>query len=324
MTEQTYRNRMLGALWGAVVGDALGVPVEFVGRDKLRRQPVADMIGYGSHGQPPGTWSDDSSLLLCTVESLLGGWDTEDLGKRFVRWLAEADWTPYGEVFDVGVATSAALRRIIQRVPAEQAGGNDESNNGNGSLMRILPIALDYAYAPTAELLSYAHRASSVTHRHLRSQLACGLYCVMITELLGGCEPLEAYQQTIESARVHYRSLPHAAELPHFDRILSGHLWELPESEIRSSGYVVNTLEASLWCFVTTDSYEAAVLKAVNLGEDTDTTGTVTGGLAGTYYGCTAIPIRWIEKLARRNDLEQLFDQFVDRCAPLNDLPRTR
>jgi len=135
---------MLGGLWGAVVGDALGVPVEFRSREELRQDPVQDMRGYGTYNQPAGTWSDDSSLLLCTAESLLDGFDTRHLASLFVRWLHQAHWTPWEEVFDVGGTTHRAINNLSKGAEPEEAGLTDENSNGNGSLMRILPIALHY------------------------------------------------------------------------------------------------------------------------------------------------------------------------------------
>jgi ADP-ribosyl-[dinitrogen reductase] hydrolase len=304
-------DRVLGALWGAIDGDALGVPVEFRSRQGLSRDPVTDMRGHGSHHQPAGTWSDDSSLMLCTIESLLSGFDTENLGHKFVRWLSQGYWTPWGKVFDIGGATQSAIRRMVQGVPPEEAGGDDEYSNGNGSLMRILPIALRFADAPSSELLVYAHRTSSLTHRHRRSQIACGFYCLMIADLVKGFDPTTAYRHAIEAARTYYEQPRYSDELPHFERLFSGRIGEFRESEIRSSGYVIDTLEASVWCCLTTESFKAAVLRAVNLGEDTDTTGTVTGGLAGACYGVQAITQEWLDHLARCEDIKHLFDTFA-------------
>ena len=311
MTDFTVKNKILGGLWGAVAGDALGVPVEFQSRERLRQNPVQDMRGHGTYDQPAGTWSDDSSLMLCTVESLLDGLDTKYLGSLFVRWLQEAHWTPWNEVFDVGGTTHRAINRLSQGLEPEQAGLTDENSNGNGSLMRILPVALCYFGQTAGVLLDYAHRVSSLTHRHVRCQMACGFYCTMVTALLGGLAPKEAYLQAIRMTGAFYGQPPYSGELADFTRIFSGELTSLPESEIRSIGYVIDTLEASIWCLCNTNSYEEAVLRAVNLGEDTDTTATVAGGLAGVVYGPDAIPSKWLAQLARRIDLEALFYQFA-------------
>ncbi|NWJ98069.1 MAG: ADP-ribosylglycohydrolase family protein [Chloroflexi bacterium] len=313
-TSLSPKEKVLGGLWGAIVGDALGVPVEFTKRPKLKENPVTDMREYGSHYQPRGTWSDDSSLMLCSTESLSksGGFDAAHMGKLFVAWVNDKYWTAWNEVFDIGNATRKAIYKLKQGVDPEQAGGDSEdTDNGNGSLMRILPIALYFAKAPLSDLLSYAQRASSLTHRPLRSQMACGFYCAMAVALLEGATAEEAYQQTIEQVRPFYEQAPYQAQLAPFERIFSGKIGSYAEDDIKSGGYVIDTLEASIWCLLTTTSYKEAVLKAVNLGRDTDTTGIVTGGLAGIYYGLEGLPAEWIGYIARREDLTQLFEEFV-------------
>jgi ADP-ribosyl-[dinitrogen reductase] hydrolase len=308
------RERILGALWGSLVGDALGVPVEFKDRTTVQRDPVMDMGGFGSHHQPPGTWSDDSSLLLCSTDSLVHhDFDTEDMGKRFVRWYREELWTPHGKVFDVGVATSRALARIATGMRAEVAGGDDQFSNGNGSLMRIIPVSLRFANRPTKELLDRVHRASAITHRHPRSQMACGMFTLVVLELLDGKPAPDAYASALTAFRTFYETAPWwAAEFDYFQLLLAGDLARRPESEIESGGYVLHTLAASLWCLLTTSGFRECVLKAVNLGGDTDTTGCVAGGLAGVHYGVKAIPSQWLDALARHQDVETLFTRFAE------------
>jgi ADP-ribosylglycohydrolase len=306
------KDRILGGLWGAVVGDALGVPVEFRSRDEVRQELVTDMRGNGSHHQPAGTWSDDSSLLLCTTDSLLRhDFDTKDMGRRFVQWYQQKLWTPWGKVFDVGVTTAQALARIANGVRAEVAGNDDQHSNGNGSLMRILPVALRFTSQPMKVLLDRVHRASAITHRHLRSQMACGLNALVTRELLSGGNPAEAFQRGVAEFLSFYEPDPYwAVELDYFQLALASDLGTRPESEIDSSGYVVHTLTSSLWCLLTTDNYRDCVLKAVNLGGDTDTTGCVAGGVAGVAYGVRAVPEEWIHQLARHTELEDLFNRF--------------
>ncbi len=302
------QNRILGGLWGSLVGDALGVPVEFKDRATLRADPVNDMRGFGSHHQPPGTWSDDGALTLCTVDSLLyAEFDTQDMGRRFVRWMKEEYWTATGVVFDVGGATADALMRIAKGVPAEQAGGRDEYANGNGSLMRVLPVALRFAAGPMDQLADRLERASAITHGHVRSRLSCAFYGFVIRELLQGQKP-EAALHAARTALVSWDES--AVDSIHFRHVLKDNLIALPEGEVVSTGYVLHTLHASLWCLLTTSSFEECVLRAVNLGGDTDTTGCVAGGLAGVYYGVDAVPDRWKNALPRREDLTQLFQHF--------------
>lgn len=317
MREPTCEERMLGGLWGALVGDALGVPVEFQSRDQVQRDPVTDMRGFGTHRQPPGTWSDDSSLLLCSAESLVerGDLDSADMGARFVRWKNEAHWTPHGSVFDIGVATSTALSRIASGTPPEQAGGADERSNGNGSLMRILPVALWFSAAPTETLLDRIHRASAITHRHPRSQMACGLFALLVRELLTGTPPADAHREALTAFCAIYTTPPFLTERPHFHLIESGRLASTSRSRIASSGYVLDTLTASVWSLLTSASFGEATLNAVNLGDDTDTTGCVTGALAGVYHGLHAIPHEWLDVLAQRDKVAALLDSFILGCS---------
>jgi ADP-ribosylglycohydrolase len=270
------------------------------------------MRGYGTHHQPPGTWSDDSSLILCTVESLLDGFIPYHMGQLFIRWYQEGHWTPWGKVFDVGGTTRSAIRRLSTCFEPEQAGDVDEGSNGNGSLMRILPVGLHFATLPPKNLIDNAHRASSLTHRHPRSQMACGFYCLMVAALLKGLTPLDAYAHAAQTASTVYWERPFSTERSHFKRLFSSKVHSLRESAIGSDGYVVHTLEAAIWCLLNSSSFREAVLKAVNLGEDTDTTGCVTGGLAGIYYGFSSIPEEWINGLAQREKIQALLDDFVN------------
>ena len=317
MNPITHNERELGALWGALVGDALGVPVEFRSRREVQANPVTGMRAFGTHGQPAGTWSDDSSLLLCAADSLVTKqqFDATDLGAKFVEWMNRGLWTPHGAVFDVGIATSHALSRISRGTPPELAGGNDEYDNGNGSLMRILPFTLWFHAIPADEFSAIIQRASALTHRHPRSQMACVLYGLVIRELLKGATRADAVHAALDAFKRLSEKEPFRAERIHFQLLESRDLTTVPEDEIGSSGYVMHTLTASLWCLLNSQSFEETVLKAVNLGDDTDTTGTVAGGLAGAYYGLGAIPAEWINALARKDDISSLFESFCLACA---------
>jgi len=226
--------RILGGLWGAIIGDALGVPVEFMSREEVRKNPVTGMRGYGTFSLPPGSWSDDSSLILCTVESLLDGFDTTSMGELFIRWFTEGHWTPWGNTFDVGASTMSSIGRMMREVSPEEAGGRGEDENGNGSLMRILPIGIFFSRKPVEELLNYVHRASSLTHRHPRTLIACGVYCLMVSALLQGFTPDESYLYALEQATIYYAKLPYAEELPHFERLFSTLISSVPETNIKS------------------------------------------------------------------------------------------
>lgn len=303
-------SKVLSGLMGVCVGDALGVPVEFTSRSERTKKPVTSMMGYGTYNQPPGTWSDDSSLTLCLAESLCEGFSLDAIARSFCRWYTENHWTPHGEVFDIGGTTCDAIERLQEKVPPIEAGGKDEWSNGNGSLMRILPLAYDRKTLNFRELIERVHDCSCITHAHVRSQIACSIYISIAISLLEGLEPKAAYLQGIEKVKEIYSEVKFAKQTPYFQRVLDGEIDTLSIDAINSGGYVIDTLEASLWCFLTTSSYAEAVLKAVNLGGDTDTTGAVTGGLAGIYYGIENIPSDWIEVLARKDDIVNLANRL--------------
>ena len=307
------------AMLGVIVGDALGVPVEFMGRDALISCPVTDMRAYGTHDQPAGTWSDDSSMTLCLMESLTRGVDYDDMASNYLRWADEGYWTAHGDVFDMGIATRKALVKYAHRVPALECGADGEKDNGNGSLMRIMPLALYLhqtmgpCWDDEEDVHEIVHNASRITHAHPISLIACGIYCSIANEILCGHPRDLAVYYGIEKAKAVYARQKTLAEfLPLFQEVSLNALKELPISSVRSSGYVLDTLVSALWCLLHTDNYQSCVLQAVNLGEDTDTVGAVAGGLAGLYYGLSAIPKDWIAVLSREDEIEALCEQFFE------------
>jgi ADP-ribosylglycohydrolase len=269
------------------------------------------MIGYGTYNQPPGTWSDDSSLTFCLAEALCEPFNLNTIAKNSVRWFLENYWTARGKVFDIGNATREAIHRLARGVQPELAGASDEQSNGNGSLMRILPLVFYIKDKSVDERFAITKQVSSITHRHIRSVLACFYYLEFARHLLDGKDKFEIYS-TLKSEVTSYlsRISVDAAEIGRFDRLLKGDIFELTEDDIQSSGYVLHTLEASIWCLLTTDYYEDAVLRAVNLGQDTDTTAAVTGGLAGLLYSVNGIPEPWIENIARNYDIKELCENM--------------
>ncbi|MBD2245111.1 ADP-ribosylglycohydrolase family protein [Nostoc sp. FACHB-888] len=303
--------KTLSGLMGLCVGDALGVPVEFTSRAERVKSPVTTMQGYGTWNQPPGTWSDDSSLSFCLAECLCRGYSLDAIANSFWRWYKEAYWTPRGDVFDIGQTTHTAIMRLKQGVVPHQAGGKVENSNGNGSLMRILPMAYCHRNLTLSELLARVHDVSAITHAHARSQMACGIYISIAVVLLEGADLQTAYLQALQDIQTIYSVREFLLEKPHFGRIFSGEIAKVPVEEINSGGYVIDTLESSLWCLLNSSSYSEAVLKAVNLGGDTDTTAAVTGGLAGIYYGVENIPKQWMNQIARRQDIIYLAERFA-------------
>ncbi|OXB10339.1 O-acetyl-ADP-ribose deacetylase [Flavobacterium reichenbachii] len=310
--EDDFDYKIKSGLFGVAVGDALGVPVEFKSREELKENPVQDMMGYGTHYQPIGTWSDDSSLTFCLAESLCKGYDLNDIAKNFVKWYGAELWTPHGKVFDIGIATRNAIHNIGKGHLPELCGGYEEKDNGNGSLMRILPLVFYLRNEKDIEVVyKKVKEVSSITHAHFRSGFACFIYVVYCLEILNGNDKEEAYtrmQDVIAAFLNNHKFNP--AEIQLFDRILKNNIAAYPEDEIESSGYVLHSLEACFWCFLNWNTFEGMVLKAVNLGGDTDTTGAITGGLAGFYYGIDNMPQKWILALARKNDIDDLCERL--------------
>ena len=308
------RNFSKNILIGSAVGDALGVPVEFKSRQYLQQNPVTDMMGYGTYNMPPGTFSDDSSMMFCLAESLCNGYNVNDIAEKFQMWMHEGYWTADGEVFDVGISTRKAINRLrVVKNPIE-AGSTSESDNGNGSLMRILPLAIFTKDLSIDERCEIVKEVSSITHAHNRSVLACIYYIEFALNVLDAENLEEAYLNTnfwlklfLEENEI-YKN-----EFTYFERILSGKLIDLKEDEIKSTGYVMDSLEASIWCLLHTSSYKDCVLKAVNLGHDTDTIACIAGGIAGIYYDAETIPTNWIEQLARVDDILHLAEQLEEK-----------
>jgi ADP-ribosyl-[dinitrogen reductase] hydrolase len=313
------------AVYGVAVGDALGFPIQFRPREERKRNPVIDMgrsqeefLHSGLYvPNAVGLWSDDTSLTLCLTESLLNGFNLRDQAERFLAWHEIGHMSALNHAFDQGHQTVKALnqvKRILQSGEYEQlehlANNDDEYSNGNGSLMRILPLILFIKEMDIVTQFKYVRKASALTHPHIRSALCCMYYLKMAEYIIDGIDKFSAYR-TARSEILHLMDGFNCSENEYcaLHRLLHIDIEKLDEDEIDSGGYVVSTLEASIWCLLTTDSFQDAVLKAVNLGDDTDTTGAITGGLAALLYGYDSIPKDWITKLKK----PELFDSIISR-----------
>ena len=311
-----FLKQVYGGILGLAVGDALGVPVELMSRQEISKDPVSSMRGYGTHDQPMGTWSDDTSLTLALMDSIVekGGIDYTDIMDRFTGWLMYGDYTATGEVFDVGNTTSRAIMNYGRGTDPLECGGISEYENGNGSLMRILPLAYYFRKRPDAAIefrMEIVHNVSALTHRHPISLIGCGIYINIAMKLLTSESSLYiCIEQGISEAFEYYEARMYD-DLQSYIRLkrLSDFV-KCSEKDIKSSGYIVDTLEAAVWCLLNTDSYGQCVLKAVNLGDDTDTVGAVAGGLAGIYYGYEGISCEWVDVLAQRKYIEELCEKL--------------
>ncbi len=309
--EQLYE-QVKAIIFGHAVGDAVGGPVQFEERSERDRFPVADMMPFGDPRFPKGAWSDDTSMSLCAMDALAKhGLDFRAVMENFEKWLFESEFTPTGVTFDVGRACFRSVKEFSRDAWfAEGHGRCGEHENGNGSLMRIYPFSL-YLYCsdyPLDEKIAYIHRASALTHAHPRSCIGCGVYSFVLWELLE--DPTkQGVKRGLGRAREYYQGEP---ELRSYHRLFDEGFELLPRDVIKSSGYVVDTLEAAVWCALATDNYRDCILKAVNLGLDTDSIGAVAGSLAGLLYGFEGIPEDWRNSLLKKEYFEEIGKEFCD------------
>ena len=301
--------KLYGGIFGFIVGDALGVPVEFVSRRERKSDPVNSMRSYGSYKMPAGTWSDDSSLTLCLMDSIIHGYSSESLAENFIKYYKYGFMTPYNKNFDIGITTEKAIERMMRGISPVECGSYSNERSGNGSLMRILPLAYYTKDMSPLERIHFVEEVSSLTHAQKICKIACIFYNQMAIELLNDCGKEEAYKNAVDFINITCVN-EYSEEMKTLVRVFDGEISELNEDEIKSSGYVVDTLEAVMWCFMTTDSYRDSVLKAVNLGEDTDTIAAITGGLSGIYYGYNTIPRDWLKTIAKKDDISRMIKEF--------------
>ncbi len=311
MTSPSRTDRLTGALVSLLVGDALGVPYEFHSPEAL---PPFDEIEYtppddfqrAHKGTPPGTWSDDGAQALCLLASLLhkGKLDPEDLGRKLLNWYKHGYMAVDNRVFDIGITTGEALRKLRSGVKATEAGADHEQSNGNGSLMRVLPLALWHQGSDDA-LIRDAHLQSCATHRHVRSQVCCALYCLWARYVLENQPYNDAWTRAVETLSAAYQDeAAYLAELEFSVRPLDTYT-------CKGTGYVVDCLH-SAYEVQREPNFEAVVKRAVLLGNDTDTTACVAGGIAGLRFGIAGIPERWREGLRERELYEPLLRGLLD------------
>ena len=297
---------------GLAIGDAMGVPLEFYMREKLMQNPKTEMLGYGSHNVPKGSWSDDTSMTLATIDAIIKDKkiNCETIATNFLEWMKNAKYTPIDRVFDIGRTCLRAIARFEDKQNvAEKCGGNSEMDNGNGSLMRILPITY-YCYCQRLtepEIYETVEKVSSITHRHEISIMGCFIYVIYGIELLNSKNLTQAYKKI---KAIEYDKYFSQDTIRRYERVLKNNINKYSLDEIKSTGFVVDTLEATLWVLLNTNSYNQAIIGAINLGNDTDTVGACVGGLAGIYYGQESINQSWKNDLLKFDYINNLCDKF--------------
>lgn len=308
------KNRYRGALLGLAAGDALGTTLEFQPPGTFK--PINDMAGGGPFRLKAGQWTDDTSMALCLAESLLecGGFDARDQMRRYYRWSREGYLSSTGTCFDIGNTVAGALRRFR---PGRQetegnpyAGSTDPATAGNGSLMRLAPVPLYFAGAGPVEAIARAGESSRTTHGAPAAVDACRYMAGLILGALAGASKEQLIGPSYEppGAEGIWHETPLARPVA---AVADGSFRTKADAQIRGTGYVVASLEAALWAFAKSSSFEEGALLAVNLGDDADTTGAIYGQLAGAFYGESGIPAGWLEKLHRREFMAGLADQLL-------------
>ncbi len=310
---KTLEDRIEGGIYGLLIGDALGVPYEFHEPADI---PQPALIAYQppqgfrrAHSRvPPGTWSDDGALALNLLASLLdcGRFDAEDFGRRLVAWYEWGELAIDRDVFDVGIQTSRAIRELRTGTPALEAGAAGERDNGNGSLMRVLPLAL-WHRGPDESLVDDARNQSRVTHGHLRSQACCALYCLWARRIIEGLAPDQAWDDASETLQARAASdRPFQEEAEHC-------IQASKPPNGKGTGYVLDTLHSARWAVQAgAGDFEHVVKAAIRLGNDTDTTACVAGGIAGIIGGRSTIPETWLAGLRGRELVEPIVERLCE------------
>ena len=303
-------NQYLGAIIGHAVGDAMGFPTEFSKREELLQNPVIEMIDSPDVGQPAGSWSDDTAMEIDTIDSFIQKkyFDYKDIMDKWVKWISKSEYTPTGVAFDIGRTCLKAIKKYCNGTAPLQCGSTSINENGNGSLMRILPVAL-YAYSKKLDDTSIhklTNEVSSLTHAHEVSRLGCYIYVQFIICLLKGNTKQEAYKHIQD---LDYRSFT-IDSINQYTRILNEQIEFQILEYIKSTGYIVDTLESAMWIFMNAQHYKEAIIASTNIGGDTDTIGAIVGSMAGIYYGFEDIPSSWLDKLQRKDYLMELVDRF--------------
>ena len=301
------------SLYGFIVGDAMGVPVEFEDREKLINKPVTSMLGYGSHDVEAGVYSDDTSMTLATMDSIIkqnGIINYNDIADKFCNWVNNNEYTATNKVFDIGMTTKYALIKYFNnKIDATMCGGKNINENGNGSLMRMLPIALYCFYKNIKgdnEIFTLVKNSSSITHAHDISILGCYIYVRYVISLLETKNKISSYNFI---KKLDYSMFIEEVKLE-YSRILFSDISILNINDVNSSGYVVDTLEAVFWIILNCSSYNESIIGAINLGGDTDTIGAITGSIAGILYGYDNISKRWISKLKNKDYIDEIIIKF--------------
>ncbi len=299
-------SKFVDSIIGHAIGDAMGMATEFCQRKKLLESPVTKMLGSTRMGQPAGSWTDDTSMEIATIDSFIQNkkFDYADIMSKWCDWLNKGSYTPNSECFDVGKTCLKACRNFSVGIEPIKCGLDNINSNGNGSMMRILPVALYSYYKKLSdeEMIKLSDEMSSLTHRHDISKLGCYMYNRFVINLLDGMNKQNAYKFMQKDNYSMYSE----ESVKAYDRLLNNDISKCNIDEINSSGYIVDTWECALWILLNSNSYEEVIIASTNIGNDTDTIGAIAGSMAGIIYGYESIPKIWTDKLVKKEYLINL------------------
>lgn len=312
--------REKGLLYGGIIGDILGVPFEFLTRQEMQDSPfTGKMVSGGFHNQPLGAWSDDTALTLCLIDAMIGGLNLNKLANNFIKWDSEGLYCSGDKLFDMGIATRLAIEKLKFGISPLSSGGKDFYSNGNGSLMRIAPLYfIFHQIKDDFQKFVLVQNVSGLTHAHPISVYSCYFYLLFFENLYKFQNKHDAFLNTQHEFRNFLKKYPIGKYDSNFTKILSNNFHDLQIANIHGTGFVIHTLESSIWCFLKGNSFTESMILAINIGDDTDTTASVCGSLCGFYYGLDNIPQDYLNQIPKKDEIDKLINNF------LNDVFNTR
>ena len=297
---------------GFIVGDAFGVPYEGYQRQNLKKEKIGEMVGYKTHNEPPGSWSDDTSMTLATMDSVINnnGYDYEDIMKNFCCWYSNGEYTASGKLFDIGKITRTAILSYRSDENIKKCGQGNINDNGNGSLSRMLPIAVYTYYKSMSDDETYeiVKNCSSLTHSHKVAVLGCFIYVKFMQYIFSGKSIREAYEATIKYR--HYVEYAGIRATSYYVKLLTKNIDKMNADDISTSGFILDTLQAVFWVALNSRSYEESIINSVKLGRDADTTCALVGSITGFVYG--DIPDRWTDKIKKKDYILDMIDKYEE------------
>lgn len=304
-------------LFGIAIGEALGVPFESLKRIDMLKNPITEMIGFKANNLLPGTWSHGSALTFCLAESIANDYDLEITAINFIRWKNESFKSAKGYLFDNNNTTVRAIYRLEKIICQSQERNQSlfsytsDFDNSNGSLMRILPLLYVVREKNIKIQFDIIWENSALTHNHIRAAMCCMIYLKVAEYILNGHEKSDAYQQTRLDIQELWDVIDFDKnEKKYFEKVIQSDIRNYSIICLRTGEYVMESLETSLWCLLKTDSYKKALFTSINLGGNTSSIGSITGGLAGLYYGYNAIPDHWIKTVSKRKYILDLANRL--------------